>query len=236
MPAQRILVVDDEPTILSAVAEMLTAEGYEVIRASTGAEALERFRTMPPHIVLLDIMLPGISGLELCRTMRRESNVPIILLTARDAEADKVLGLEVGADDYVAKPFSLRELSARVRAQLRRAAEAAPRTARSGEMVRIGGAEVDLSGHRLLKDGAVVAIKPRAFQLLAYLLAHRGQVFTREQLLEHVWGTDYPGETRTVDVHVHAIREQIEPDPGMPTLLQTVRGVGYVLRRPSAQE
>lgn len=227
MKTRTILVVDDEPTIRTTVAEALTADGYHVVSAATGAEALTTFRAELPDLVLLDVMLPGISGIEICRVIRAESAVPIILLTARDAEADKVLGLEVGADDYVTKPFSLRELSARVRAALRRGEStgSAP-----GKLVRIGDVQVDLSGHRVLRGDEVLPVKPRAFLLLAFFIENPGRVFTREQLLERVWGTDFPGETRTVDVHVHALREAIEQDPADPKILQTVRGTGYVLR------
>jgi len=227
MKTRTILVVDDEPTIRTTVAEALTADGYHVVSAATGAEALTTFRAELPDLVLLDVMLPGISGIEICRVIRAESAVPIILLTARDAEADKVLGLEVGADDYVTKPFSLRELSARVRAALRRGEStgSAP-----GKLVRIGDVQVDLSGHRILRGDEVLPVKPRAFLLLAFFIENPGRVFTREQLLERVWGTDFPGETRTVDVHVHALRDAIERDPADPKILQTVRGTGYVLR------
>jgi two-component system, OmpR family, response regulator RegX3 len=229
---QTILLVDDEPALRDAVAGGLRDEGYRVVEAADGREALERFRADGPDLVLLDLMLPEMSGMEVCRVLRRESDVPIMMLTARDSEIDKVVGLEVGADDYVTKPFSLRELLARVRALLRRS-EAAGRTqaASAAEApVRLGRVEVDLAGHRLLSEGQTVAVKPKAFELLAFLLRHRGQVFTREQLLQHVWGYDYAGETRTVDVHVHGLRAQIEEDPHHPRLLETVRGVGYVLR------
>lgn len=230
MEQRRVLVVDDEPIIRSTVAESLSSDGFKVEVAADGTEALKRFRENVPDLVLLDIMLPGISGVELCRVIRSESAVPIILLTARDSEADKVLGLEVGADDYVTKPFSMRELTARVRSQLRRLN---PQRTEKPTIVHVGRVDVDLAGHRLLRDGKVLQVKPRAFLLLAFLLQNRGQVFTREQLLERVWGTDFPGETRTVDVHVHALREAIESVPAEPRLLQTVRGTGYVLRNDS---
>jgi len=183
-------------------------------------------------------MLPRIGGIEVCRIIRRESSVPIIMLTAKDAEIDKVVGLELGADAYVTKPFSLRELLARIRAHLRRldAVEAAndihPPGDGAAAPVNLGSVTIDLAGHRLLRDGAVLAVKPKAFELLAFLLRHPGQVFSREQLLEKVWGYDYAGETRTVDVHVHWLRAAVEADPSQPRYLQTVRGVGYVLRPP----
>jgi two-component system alkaline phosphatase synthesis response regulator PhoP len=161
--------------------------------------------------------------------MRAESDVPILMLTARDSEVDKVVGLEVGADDYVTKPFSLRELQARVRALLRRA-EAKPPAEAPGPPVRVGQVEVDLAGRRVVREGRPVAVTTRAFELLAHLVRNRGQVLTREQLLEEVWGYDFAGETRTVDVHIHWLRRLVEVDPARPVLLETVRGVGYVLR------
>jgi DNA-binding response OmpR family regulator len=230
--ARTILVVDDEPTVRETLAENLQREGYRVVTASDGREALARFRGERPDLVILDVMLPELSGVEVCRIIRAESAVPILMLTAKDAEIDTVVGLEVGADDYVTKPFSLRELLARVRALLRRleqqAVEAPP------AVIDLGSVQVDLAGHRLLRDGHAVAIKPKAFDLLAFLVRHPGQVFTRDQLLEHVWGYDYAGETRTVDVHMHWLRSDIETDTGHPTFLQTVRGVGYVFRRPGS--
>ena len=236
--ARRILVVEDEPTLRETVAEALEADGFRVTQAGDGRAALERFREAPPDLVLLDLMLPELSGLEVTRQIRAESSVPIVMLTARDAEVDKVVGLELGADDYVTKPFSLRELSARIRAVLRRfdsQSAGGPDGTGPGSplppSVDVGGVQVDLAGHRILRDGEVVPVKPRVFDLLAFLLRHRGQVITRDQLLEQVWGYDYPGETRTVDVHVHWLRAVIERDAAHPTLLETVRGTGYVLRR-----
>jgi DNA-binding response OmpR family regulator len=224
-----VLIVEDEPTVRETVAEALETDGLRVVTAADGREALERFRADPPDLVLLDLMLPELSGMEVCRILRRESAVPIVMLTARDSELDKVVGLELGADDYVTKPFSLRELQARVRAHLRRQESAATAPARASE-VRLGQVTVDLAGHRLLRDGRSLPVKPKAFELLAFLLRHPGQVFSRDQLLEHVWGYDYAGETRTVDVHVHWLRTQLEDDPARPRFLETVRGVGYVLR------
>ena len=232
MAASTVLVVDDEKTLREAVAYELQQEGYRVVTAADGRQALESFRAERPDLVLLDLMLPELSGMEVCRIMRSESDVPIIMLTAKSSEIDKVVGLEVGADDYVTKPFSLRELLARVRAHLRRR-EAAPVGSGSAQTVPLGRVQVDLAGHRLTRDGAAVPLKPKAFELLAFLLRHQGQVFTREQLLEQVWGYGFAGETRTVDVHVHWLRAEIEELPHDPQLLQTVRGVGYVLRRPA---
>jgi len=228
--ARTILVVDDEPTLRETLADGLEAEGFTVVTAADGREALTQFRASRPDLIVLDLMLPELSGVEVCRIVRAESPVPILMLTAKDSEVDKVVGLELGADDYVTKPFSLRELIARIRALLRRTergvVESEPPVA-----VDLGDVQVDLAGHRILRDGRAVPIKPKAFELLAFLIRHPGQVFTRDQLLEHVWGYDYAGESRTVDVHVHWLRSEIEDDPATPRHLQTVRGVGYVFRR-----
>jgi DNA-binding response OmpR family regulator len=234
--ARTVLVVDDETTLRETLAEALRQDGLQVLTAADGKEALERFRAGSPDLVLLDLMLPQVSGIEVCRILRRESTVPIVMLTARDGEIDKVVGLELGADDYVTKPFSLRELMARIRTQLRRldrldegAATVSDRPSGSGP-VELDAVTVDVAGHRLLREGKELFVKPKAFELLSFLLRNPGQVFTRDQLLEKVWGYDYAGESRTVDVHVHWLRAAIEADPSTPRFLQTVRGVGYVLR------
>ena len=226
--ARTILVVDDEPTLRETLAEALTADGFDVTTAVDGREALLRFRERPPDLIVLDLMLPQLSGIEVCRIIRAESAVPILMLTARSSELDKVVGLELGADDYVTKPFSLRELSARIRALLRRVDQASAQGVRT---VELGPVLVDLAGHRLLRDGVQVPLKPKAFELLAFFVRHPGQVFSREHLLEQVWGYDYAGETRTVDVHVHWLRAAIEDDLAAPRFIHTVRGVGYVFRR-----
>ncbi len=237
--ARTILVVDDETTLRETLAEALRQDGLGVITAADGKEALEQFRSGSPDLVLLDLMLPQISGIEVCRIMRRESPVPIVMLTAKDGEIDKVVGLELGADDYVTKPFSLRELMARIRAQLRRldsveaAGGATAERSRDPQSVQLGAVTVDVAGHRLLRDGEELPVKPKAFELLGFLLRNPGHVFSRDQLLQKVWGYDYAGETRTVDVHVHWLRSAIEADPSTPRYLQTVRGVGYVLRVPT---
>ena len=228
--ARTILVVDDEKTLRETLADGLETEGYAVLQAADGREAVEVFRHRHPDLILLDLMLPEISGTEVCRIIRAESGVPILMLTAKSAEVDKVVGLELGADDYVTKPFSFRELLARVRALLRRSEAQAAAT--EVETIDLGQVKVDLAGRRLLRQGEALQVKPKAFDLLAFLLRNSGHVFTRDQLLEHVWGYDYAGETRTVDVHIHWLRGQIEQDPANPSLLETVRGVGYVLRRP----
>jgi len=229
--ARTILVVDDEPTLRETLAENLESDGFRVVTAADGREALARFHESAPDLILLDLMLPEISGIEVCRAIRRESGVPILMLTARDSELDKVVGLELGADDYVTKPFGLRELLARVRALIRRADR--PGAPETGESVQLGRVTVDLAGHRVLREGQPIAVKPKAFELLVFLLRNPGQVFTRDQLLQRVWGYDYAGETRTVDVHVHWLRGHLEDDPSAPAYLHTVRGVGYVFRRPT---
>jgi len=229
--ARTILVVEDEPTLRETVAEALETEGFEVRTAGDGPGAVSQFREHRPDLLLLDLMLPGMSGMDVCRIVRAESSVPIVMLTARDSEVDKVVGLEIGADDYVTKPFSLRELSARIRAIFRRSDQLT--AAQLPPLVDLGSVRIDLAGHRILRDGRDVPVKPKVFELLTFLLRHPGQVMTRDQLLEHVWGYDYPGETRTVDVHVHWLRSAIEVDAANPAIVQTVRGVGYVLRRPA---
>jgi DNA-binding response OmpR family regulator len=230
--ARTILVVEDETTLRETLADALEVEGFRVIAAADGREALERFRADKPDLILLDLMLPELSGIEVCRIIRAESGVPIVMLTAKDSELDKVVGLELGADDYVTKPFSLRELSARIRALFRRSEQVAAADGGGPAVLDLGRVQVDLAGHRLLRDGDALAIKPKAFELLAFLLRHPGQAFTRDQLLEHVWGYDYAGETRTVDVHVHWLRSTLEDDAAAPRFIHTVRGVGYVFRRP----
>jgi two-component system response regulator RegX3 len=228
----RVLVVEDEESYSDALSYVLRKEGFEVAVAETGPDALDEYDRAGADIVLLDLMLPGLSGTEVCRALRSRGNVPVIIVSAKDTEVDKVVGLELGADDYVTKPFSLRELTARIRALFRRS-EATVATGAPPQIVDLGRVQADLGGHRLLRDGDVLPIKPKAFELLAFLIRNPGQVFTRDQLLEKVWGYDYGGETRTVDVHVHWLRSQIEEDPGQPAFIHTVRGVGYVFRRPA---
>jgi len=243
--ARKILLVDDENTLLETMAYNLEQSGYQVITAADGYSALEAARKEEPDLVILDIMLPGIDGLEVCRQLRREHNtatIPILMLTAKGEEIDKVVGLEVGADDYVTKPFGRRELLARVRALLRRA-EYPP--AHSGEYGQdnvsehraparelvAGPLRIDLAGRRVNCRGHELELQPKQFELLTYLIRNLGTVLTRDQLLHNVWGYDYVGDTRTVDVHIRWLREKIEEDPANPKLIQTVRGVGYVFRR-----
>lgn len=227
---RRILVVEDDATLRETLADALEDEGFAVSTVVDGAEALTAARGTDPELILLDVMLPQLSGIEVTRILRAESAVPIILLTAKGSELDRVVGLELGADDYITKPFSLRELTARIRAVLRRLERT--EVAEASALVDVGRVQVDLAGHRLLRDGQTVQVTPKAFELLAFLLRNAGVVFSREQLLEHVWGYDYAGETRTIDVHVHWLRAEIEPQPSSPSIIETVRGVGYVLRRP----
>ncbi len=222
---QKILVVDDEPHIIELVKYNLAQEGYTVLTAHEGAEAVTKVRQERPDLVILDIMLPYVDGLEVCRQIRRESSVPIIMLTAKGGELERVVGLEIGADDYVTKPFSPRELVARVRAILRRtASEAAP--AQQGPL-RGGALALDPATHEVSLNGRPVDLTAKEFELLRLLLSHPNRVFTRDFLLEHIWGYDYYGSTRTVDMHISRLREKIEDDPASPTYIVTVRGVGY---------
>ena len=232
----RILVVEDEADIAGLIKHTLERKGdVQVEIAGDGDAALQAVTRSLPDLMILDLNLPAVSGTEVCRILRgrpASARLPIIMLTARTGESDRIAGLDLGADDYVTKPFSLRELIARVRAQFRRTEQQAAPGALPN-LVDVGSAQVDLAGHRLLRDGVTVPLKPKAFELLAFLVRNPGQVFTRDQLLEHVWGYDYAGETRTVDVHVHWLRSRIEADPANPEFLHTVRGTGYVFRRPA---
>jgi DNA-binding response OmpR family regulator len=224
----RVLVVDDEATLVDTIRYNLRREGYEVHVASEGNEALKLARASAPDLVVLDLMLPGLDGLELCRQLRRESTVPILMLTAKDDEVDKIVGLEVGADDYMTKPFSMRELLARVRAMLRRSRmtqQAAD--ADTAQVVRSGDLEADPLQRKVTLGERTLQLKPKEFDLLVYLMQQRGRVLTRDQLLEKVWGYTFGGDTRTVDVHIRWLREKIENDASSPRRLETVRGVGY---------
>jgi DNA-binding response OmpR family regulator len=225
---KKILVVDDEPTLVATLRYNLEREGYEVIDAADGESALSAARTGRPDLILLDLMLPGMDGLEVCRILRRDMAVPILMLTAKAEEVDKVVGLELGADDYVTKPFSMRELLARVRALLRRAKT--PPIAEV-DVVQTGNLEVDLRRRRVLRNGQELPMKPKEFELLAFLVQNRDRVLTRDTLLNQIWGFNFAGDTsRTVDVHVRWLREKIEAEPAKPTRLITIRGVGYTFK------
>ncbi len=223
-----VLVVEDEPNLLTALKYTLEQAGYETLTATDGESGLRLTRTSEPDLVILDVMLPNIDGFEVCRMIRRESDVPILILTARGEEVDRVVGLELGADHYVTKPFSMRELMARIRNMLRRSV--APSSGSSGgdaEEFRSGDLTVDLTSHSVLLDGRPVDMKPREFSLIALLVANKRRAFTRDQILERLWGHDYIGDSRTVDVHIRWLREKIEPDPSKPRRIVTIRGVGY---------
>ena len=223
--AVAILVVEDEASLADAVRYNLEREGFRVAVAADGPSALERFEAERPGLVILDLMLPGMSGLDVCREIRARSPVPIVILTAKDAEADKVAGLELGADDYVTKPFSMRELVSRVRAHLRRAGMLSPAAAE--EVLRGGPVEMDVARHEVRVRGEPVALPPKEFELLEAFLRRRGRLLTRDFLIEEVWGPGYVGDTRTLDVHVKRLRRKIERDPHRPEHLLTVRGLGY---------
>ncbi len=230
--SEKILVVEDELVLRETLAYNLTKQGYEVITAADGSRAVELARQEKPDLILLDIMLPGIDGFEVCRILRQDYNAPIIMLTARDEEVDKIVGLEVGADDYLTKPFSMRELLARVKAQLRRVrllreAFADEVEEEAAQELRAGDLVIDLDRREVSLDGEPLALKPMEYELLTYLAQNEGRVLSRDQLLEQVWGWDYTGGSRTVDVHVRWLREKIEEDPSDPTRIITVRGIGY---------
>ncbi len=227
----KILVVDDERVLLDTLRYNLDKAGYEVQTAGDGEAALAAARQHKPDLVILDVMLPKMDGFEVCRVLRQESPVPVLMLTARDEEVDKVLGLELGADDYLTKPFSMRELLARVKAMLRRVElEHADEGDSLAKPLREGQLTVDVASHTATRDGELLHLKPKEFDLLAFLMRNRGRVFSRDHLLERVWGYDYAGDTRTVDVHVRWLREKVEADPSQPELIETVRGVGYRFR------
>jgi two-component system, OmpR family, response regulator RegX3 len=220
----RILVVEDEQSFSDPLSYLLRKEGYEVAIAETGPAALEEFDRLGADLVLLDLMLPGLSGTEVCRQLRARSTVPVIMLTAKDSEIDKVVGLEIGADDYVTKPYSSRELLARVRAVLRRGQESDDLTPATLEA---GPVRMDVDRHVVTVSGAHVSLPLKEFELLELLLRNTGRVLTRHQLIDRVWGSDYVGDTKTLDVHVKRLRSKVEADPGVPRHLVTVRGLGY---------
>jgi two-component system OmpR family response regulator len=222
--SNKILIVEDDPNILEVLKYNLGKEGYDTFTAVDGVQALELARTNKPDLIILDIMLPKMSGFEVCRILRKEMAIPIIMLTARDDEIDKVTGLDLGADDYMTKPFSIRELMARIRAMLRRVEI---QTVIPETPLRFGDLEVDTLHHVITRAGNTLNLSPKEFDLLVFLTSNKGLVFSRDQLLEKVWGYEYSGDTRTVDVHIRWLREKIEDNSEEPKRLITVRGVGY---------
>ncbi len=229
MAEDSVLIVEDEDNLLEALRYSFQKEGYIVHTAQDGVVGLETARSVRPSVILLDVMLPKLNGFEVCRILRKETNVPILMLTAKGEEVDRVVGLELGADDYVTKPFSMRELLARVSAILRRSryVAGAALAAEAKEVLSSGDLEVDLASHIVRLRSVAVDLKPKEFDLLALLMVNKGRVLTRDQILDKVWGHDYVGDTRTVDVHVRWIREKIESEPSNPLKIVTVRGVGY---------
>ena len=225
----KVLVVDDEENLVTSHEYNLVRDGYDVYTASNGPEALDVARRERPDLIILDVMLPGLSGLEVCQVLRKETTAPVIMLSAKGQEIDRVVGLEIGADDYVTKPFSMRELLARIRAQVRRIPpplktqhdDAGTATLQSGTL------RVNLASHEVSAGDSLLSLTPKEFDLLAFLMRNPTRAFTRLQLLDEVWGTDFYGDIRTVDVHIRWLREKIEEDPSRPTRVETVRGVGY---------
>ncbi|MDE0070042.1 MAG: response regulator transcription factor [Caldilineaceae bacterium] len=237
MDKTKLLVVEDEPTLLETLKYNLVRQGYEVVTAANGTQALPTARAERPDLVILDVMLPGLDGFEICRVLRQEMSLPILMLTARDEEVDKIVGLEVGADDYLTKPFSMRELLARVKAQLRRVRilreefEASGREPADSEssvsVFTFGELVIDESRREVQRGGEVLALKPKEFDLLTFLARNRGIALGRSLILERVWGWDFDGGSRTVDVHIRWLREKVEVDPAQPARILTVRGIGY---------
>ena len=225
--AAKVLVVEDEETLLFTLAHNLRREGYTVLTASRGDDGLKLAREAKPDLIVLDLMLPGVDGMQVCRLLRRDTAIPIIMLTALGGEGDRVAGLDTGADDYVPKPFGMRELLARVRALLRRTA-ARPEPETGPAVVRSGDIEVDRVRREVRRDGMVLKLKPKEFELLLFFVRHPGRVFSREQILDEVWGYDFYGGPRTVDVHVRWLRQRVERDPADPARIRTVRGSGYI--------
>ena len=221
----KILVVEDEPSIVEALDYRLTSEGFTVVATGNGLDALVLVERERPDLIVLDLMLPGLSGTEVCKRVRATSGVPIIMLTAKEEEVDRIVGLELGADDYVTKPFSPREVAARIRAVLRRGTD----TASNGgdPPVEAAGVRVDTDRYEVTVRGTAVPLRPKEFALLELLVRNAGRVLTREVLINRIWGADYVGDTKTLDVHVKRLRQRIEPDPSAPELIRTVRGVGY---------
>lgn len=230
----KILVVDDDKNLLEVLRYNLVNDGYTVFTAEDGIQALELARRDKPNLIILDVMMPGLDGFEVCRILRKEMHVPILMLTAKTEEVERVVGLELGADDYMTKPFSVRELMARVRAMLRRShwmdnqvVSTVSGDEASSTILKANNLEVDMAGHRVFHNGLLLKLSPKEFDLLSFLMRYRGQVFNRENLVEKVWGYDYGGTARTVDVHIRSLRLKIEDNPERPEHLLTVHGYGY---------
>lgn len=229
----KILVVDDEPNLVDSLQYSLRAEGYEVASAKNGEEALAKARDLLPDLIILDLMIPIINGKDVCRIIRKESNVPILMLTAKDNEIDRVVGLEIGADDYITKPFSMRELMARIHGVLRRvtwARNASLDSASDSKVLSTTRISINTESHEVFISGTLVSLKPKEYELLVFLMLNKGKVLSRDQILNAVWGYDFYGDTRTVDVHIRWLREKIEGNPSSPLDINTVRGVGYQLK------
>ena len=224
----KILIVEDESSFSEALEFLLKKEGFEITVAVNGQEAIDKFESDLPDLVLLDLMIPAISGTEVCRLIRSQSQVPIIMVTAKDSEVDKVVGLELGADDYVTKPYSSRELLARINAVLRRQGTT-DNSIPSEEVLTLGNLEMDFAKHVFRKNGVNIALPLREFELLEFLIRNSGRVLTRNQIIDRVWGSDYFGDTKTLDVHIKRLRAKIEEDPANPKIIHTIRGLGYKL-------
>ena len=221
----KILVVEDEESVLDPLELLLTKEGYSIVTARDGKEALEKFDQSSPDLILLDLMLPEISGTQVCRQIRSKSSVPIIMLTAKDTEVDKVVGLELGADDYIVKPYSKAELVARIKAVLRR--QSSDNSSTELGIISAGPVKIDIDRHLVTINGITISLPLKEFELLEFLARNKGRVLTRTQLIDRVWGSDYFGDTKTLDVHVKRLRAKIEKDPANPVYIQTIRGLGY---------
>lgn len=221
----KVLVIEDEESFREALDFILTKEGFEVVLAATGTDGVTAFEKVNPDIILLDLMLPGMSGTEVCKTIRAKSKVPIIMLTAKDAEVDKVVGLEVGADDYVTKPYSTAELIARIRAVLRRGG--AQQAQGDEDVISLGPIKLDIARHSVQLNGKEISMPLKEFEVLEYLMENSGRVLTRGQLMDQIWGSNYVGDGKTLDVHIKRLRSKLEEDPANPKLLHTVRGLGY---------
>lgn len=221
----KILIVEDEASFSEALEFLLGKEGFSIVTAATGTEAIRKFDQGGIDLVLLDLMIPEISGIEVCRQIRAKSKIPIIMLTAKDSEVDKVVGLEIGADDYVTKPYSSRELVARIRAVLRRNGN--DDIEQQSGVLTVNGVRMDVDRHQVSINGSPISLPLKEFELLEFLMRNAGRVLTRMQLIDRVWGSDYVGDTKTLDVHIKRLRAKIETDPASPTLIQTVRGLGY---------